>query len=193
MSPPRLWPLTDCTTNYRHVLPWERVEYFHRNPCDTWEVTEREPSSLRRNVMYGYESSATLTTDRLHYKSQSRPLVREGVPRRRAQELSGKKKAKWEIWSWAPKGCPTPRWISRLTVGHNINSRVIIQVTLLSSIAWHCNFCPSEMIPGVWTESRDRQVNGSHELILLTAWRTFLMCKLRAVSFIVLKVLLPCS
>jgi hypothetical protein len=28
-------------------------------------------------VMYGYESSATLTTDRLHYKLQTRPLVRE--------------------------------------------------------------------------------------------------------------------
>jgi hypothetical protein len=29
-------------------------------------------------VMYGYESSATLTTDRLHCKLQTRPLVREG-------------------------------------------------------------------------------------------------------------------
>jgi hypothetical protein len=29
-------------------------------------------------VIYGYESSATLTTDRLYYKLQSRPLVREG-------------------------------------------------------------------------------------------------------------------
>jgi hypothetical protein len=27
-------------------------------------------------MMYGYESSATLTTDRLHYKLQTRPLVR---------------------------------------------------------------------------------------------------------------------
>jgi hypothetical protein len=29
-------------------------------------------------VRYGYESSATLTTDRLHYKLQTSPLVREG-------------------------------------------------------------------------------------------------------------------
>jgi hypothetical protein len=47
------------------------------------------PASLKRRrkgnpvvsdetVMYGYESSATLTTDRLHYKLQTRPLVREG-------------------------------------------------------------------------------------------------------------------
>jgi hypothetical protein len=30
--------------------------------------------------MYGYESSATLSTDRLNYKLQTRPLVREGAP-----------------------------------------------------------------------------------------------------------------
>jgi hypothetical protein len=44
------------------------------------------PASLKRRrkgkpvvsddiVMYGYVSSATLTTDRLHYKLQTRPLV----------------------------------------------------------------------------------------------------------------------
>jgi hypothetical protein len=31
--------------------------------------------------MYCYESSATLTTDRLHYKLQTRTLVREGAPK----------------------------------------------------------------------------------------------------------------
>jgi hypothetical protein len=45
-------------------------------------------------VMYGYKSPATLTTDRLHYKLQIRPLVREGAPRRRAMQLSGKRKEK---------------------------------------------------------------------------------------------------
>jgi hypothetical protein len=44
--------------------------------------------------MYGYESSAILTTDRLHYKLQTRPLVRESAPRRRAKQLSGKRKEK---------------------------------------------------------------------------------------------------
>jgi hypothetical protein len=29
-------------------------------------------------VIYGYESSATLTTDRLDYKLHTRPLIREG-------------------------------------------------------------------------------------------------------------------
>jgi hypothetical protein len=54
-------------------------------------------------VTYGYESSATLTTDRLHYKLQTRPLVREGAA------IFRQKKGKRKIWSWAPKGCPTPR------------------------------------------------------------------------------------
>jgi hypothetical protein len=44
--------------------------------------------------MYGYESSATLTTDRMHYKLQTRLLVREGAPRRRAKQFSGKEKKK---------------------------------------------------------------------------------------------------
>jgi hypothetical protein len=30
--------------------------------------------------MYGYGSSETLVTDRLHWKLQTRPLVREGTP-----------------------------------------------------------------------------------------------------------------
>jgi hypothetical protein len=46
--------------------------------------------------MYGYESTAILTTDRLHYKLQTRPLVREGAPRRRAKQFSGKRKQKVE-------------------------------------------------------------------------------------------------
>jgi hypothetical protein len=44
--------------------------------------------------MYGYESSATLITDRLHYKLQTHPLVREDAPRGRANQLSGKRKEK---------------------------------------------------------------------------------------------------
>jgi hypothetical protein len=72
--------------------------------------------------MYGYESSAILTTDILHYKLQTRPLVREGVPRRRAKQLLGEKKGKRKIRSWVPKGCTTQRRIGRLTVGHNIIS-----------------------------------------------------------------------
>jgi hypothetical protein len=40
-------------------------------------------------VKYGYESSAILTTDRLHSKLRTRPRFREGAPTRRAKKLSG--------------------------------------------------------------------------------------------------------
>jgi hypothetical protein len=46
---------------------------------------------------------------------QTRPLVREGAPRRSAKQFSGQKKGKSKIWSWAPKGCPTPRHTDWLT------------------------------------------------------------------------------
>jgi hypothetical protein len=68
MSPLLLWPLTDCTTNYRPVLSSERV------------------------------------------------------PQDEEQSNCPAKKGKRNIWWWAPKGCPTPRRIRQLTVGHNINS-----------------------------------------------------------------------
>jgi hypothetical protein len=44
--------------------------------------------------MYGYESSATLTTERLHYKLQTRPIAREGAQKRKAKQLSDKRKEK---------------------------------------------------------------------------------------------------
>jgi hypothetical protein len=45
---------------------------------------------LRPTVVF----SATLTTDRLHYKLQTRLLVREAAPRRRGKQLSSKRKEK---------------------------------------------------------------------------------------------------
>jgi hypothetical protein len=63
MSPPRLWPLTDCSTNYKPVLSSERA------PQD---------------------------------KEQ--------------------RKKKSNIWSWAPKGCPTPRHTGWLTVSRKVTS-----------------------------------------------------------------------
>jgi hypothetical protein len=120
MSTPRLWPLTDCTTNRRSVLSSERVDSFHRNPC---ESTEKDPSSL------GWDSNLWLWVlrDSDHWQialqiTYIRPLVREGAPRRRAKQLSIKWKEKRKIWLWAPKGRLTPRQIGRLTVGHNMNS-----------------------------------------------------------------------
>jgi hypothetical protein len=55
--------------------------------------------------MYGYESSATLTTDRLHYKLQTSPLAREGATRGKAKQFSGKRK-EIENLGMGPKGVP---------------------------------------------------------------------------------------
>jgi hypothetical protein len=47
--------------------------------------------------MYGYESSATLTTDKLHYKLQTRPLIR-------AKQLYGKIKEKENVGHGPQRG-----------------------------------------------------------------------------------------
>jgi hypothetical protein len=60
----------------------------HKRQCKANPVVSDE------TVMYGYESSVTLTTDRLHYKLQIHPLIREGAPRWTAKEFSGKRKEK---------------------------------------------------------------------------------------------------
>jgi hypothetical protein len=78
-------------------------------PASRKRRREGNPVVSDETVMYGYEPSATLTTDRLHYKLQTRPLVREGAPRRRTKQLSGKTKGKSKIWSWAPKGVPNTK------------------------------------------------------------------------------------
>jgi hypothetical protein len=52
------------------------------------------PVVLDETVIYGYESSATLTTDRFHYKLQTRPLVREGAPRLRTMQFPNKRREK---------------------------------------------------------------------------------------------------
>jgi hypothetical protein len=56
--------------NASTVIPASRKRRRKENPVVSDET-----------VMNGYESSATVTTDRLPYKLQTRPLVREGAPR----------------------------------------------------------------------------------------------------------------
>jgi hypothetical protein len=62
-------------------------------PASHKKPRKGNPVVSGETVMYGHESSATLTTDRLHYKLQIRPLVGEGAPRR-AKQLSGKRNKK---------------------------------------------------------------------------------------------------
>jgi hypothetical protein len=96
MSPQQLSPLTDCTTNYRPVLSSlsPRVEAGKSTstviPASRKRRRKGNPVVSDETVMHGYEPSATLTTDRLHYKLQIRPILREGAPRRRAKQLYGK-------------------------------------------------------------------------------------------------------
>jgi hypothetical protein len=47
-------------------------------PASGKRLQKGNPVVSDETVMYGYESSATLTTDRLHYKLQTRPIVGEG-------------------------------------------------------------------------------------------------------------------
>jgi hypothetical protein len=81
--------------NTSTVIPARRKRRRKGNPVVSDEI-----------VMYGYESSATLTTARSHYKLQTRPLVRKGAPRRRTKQFSGKIKEKVKSF-----GAPTPRLI----------------------------------------------------------------------------------
>jgi hypothetical protein len=70
---------------YHHHHHHSRVE-AGKNSCTVIPASRKKqrkgnPVLSDETVMYGYESSATLTTDRLQYKLQTRPLVKEGVPR----------------------------------------------------------------------------------------------------------------
>jgi hypothetical protein len=79
--------------NSSTVIPASRKRRRNGNPVVSDET-----------VMYGYESSATLTTDRLHCKLQTRPLVREGAPRRSAKQFSGRRKEKVKFGHGPQKG-----------------------------------------------------------------------------------------
>jgi hypothetical protein len=73
--------------------------------------------------MYGYESSATLTTDRLQNKLQTRPLVRQGAPRRRAKQFSGKIKEKVKFGYGPQRGARHQDILTDwMTVSHNVTS-----------------------------------------------------------------------
>jgi hypothetical protein len=78
-----LLPRVEAGKNTSTVIPASRKRRRKGNQLASDET-----------VMYYYESSATLTTDRLHYKLQTRPLVREVAPRPRAMKFSGKRKEK---------------------------------------------------------------------------------------------------
>jgi hypothetical protein len=114
-------------TDWLSVVKWLRL--FRQGPSveagkNTCTVIHASRKRRRKGnpvvsdeIGYGYESSATLTTDRLHYKLQTRPLVREGAPRRRAKEFSGKRREEVKSGHGPQKGFPTPRYTDWLIVG----------------------------------------------------------------------------
>jgi hypothetical protein len=78
---PSQFPRVEAGKNTSTVIPASRNKRRKGNPIVSDET-----------VLHGYESFLTLTTDRLHYKLHTRPVVREGAPRRRAKQLSDKRK-----------------------------------------------------------------------------------------------------
>jgi hypothetical protein len=95
-------PHVEAGKNTSTVIPAGRKRRRKGNPVVSDET-----------VMYGYESSSTPATDRLHYKLQTRPLVKEGAPRRRAKKFSGKERKKWNL-VMGPKGVPDTKsyWLT---------------------------------------------------------------------------------
>jgi hypothetical protein len=86
-------PRVEAGKNTSTVIPAGRKRRRKGNPVVSNETE-----------MYDFESSITLTTDRLHYKLQTRPLVREGAPRRTANKFSGKRKEKIKSGHWPQRG-----------------------------------------------------------------------------------------
>jgi hypothetical protein len=85
LKPPRV----EAGKNTSTVIPANRKRRWKGNPV----VSDQ-------TVIYGYESSAILTTGRLHYKLQTRPLVREGAPRRKRNAIFRRNS---KIWSWGAR------------------------------------------------------------------------------------------
>jgi hypothetical protein len=79
----RTFPCVKMGKNTSIVIPASRKRRQRGNPVVSDET-----------VIYGYESSATLTTDRLHYKLQTSPLVREGAQDEEQSSFPAKGKKK---------------------------------------------------------------------------------------------------
>jgi hypothetical protein len=93
-----VYSLSDYISSLQLLHQDPRVEVgkntFTVIPASRKKRRKGNPVISDGTVMYGYESSATLNTDRLHYTLQIGPLVREGAPRQRAKQFSSKRKEK---------------------------------------------------------------------------------------------------
>jgi hypothetical protein len=97
-------------------------------------MTEREPRSLR------WDSNAWLWVlrDSDHWQIALQitdPSSRQrGRPKAKGKAIFRQKKGKNEIWSWAPKGCQTPRPTDWLTVSRKVTSTSTIIILDLSTV-----------------------------------------------------------
>jgi hypothetical protein len=96
-----LQPRMEAGKNTSTVIPASRKRWRKGNSVVSDET-----------VMYGYEFSMILTTDRLHYKLTDPSSHQRRCPKMKSKAIFRQKKGKRKIWSWAPKGCPTPVVIS---------------------------------------------------------------------------------
>jgi hypothetical protein len=86
--------------------------------------------------MCGYESSVTLTTNKLHYRLQTRTLCQRGRPRIKSKAIIQQKERKKKNLITGPKGIPetktdrlTDRWAHQL---NSVNQEFSLRVTVLS-------------------------------------------------------------
>jgi hypothetical protein len=98
---------------FKNSVHWTKLRNWRLSQIRDCKILSRvQRDSDPRKVALARASSM--------YKRQTRPLVREGAPRkqdRNCQKLIS-------IWSWAPDGCFVSRQTGRLTVGRNIRLRL---------------------------------------------------------------------
>jgi hypothetical protein len=87
------------------------------------EAAKREPS-LNWHSNYGYGCFATLTSEWWALQNTDPSSRQTGRPKWRSKYMSDQRACK--IWSWAPKGGPTPRRTGRQTVGRKFNSTPLL-------------------------------------------------------------------
>jgi hypothetical protein len=130
MSPPRLWPLTACTTTYRPVLSSESPRVEAGKNTSTVIPASRKRQRKGNPVVSDEAVNVCLWVLRDSDHWQLALQITDSSSRQRGlpKQLSGKRKEKKNL-VMASKGCPTPRLIGRLTVGHNINSTQVFLVS----------------------------------------------------------------
>jgi hypothetical protein len=91
-----------------------------------------------------------------------------GRPKTKSKAIVRQKKGKRRIWSCAPMGCPTPRRIGRLTVGHNIDSTH----RTLPNARWYnwATLFLGEINTGTWPSMLEESKNRNNKMCFWVLW-----------------------